>query len=38
MMLHANAFHMSVAYEPLDDAISRIEAAGGGEVTSIKRP
>ncbi len=37
-LLHANAFHMSVAYEPLDVAIERIEGAGGGPVTSMKRP
>ena len=37
MILHANAYHMAVAYEPLSDAIARIEAAGGGPVTSIKR-
>ena len=36
-MLHANAFHMSVAYEPLDEAIARISEAGGGPVTSLKR-
>lgn len=36
-LLHANAFHMSVAYEPLDEAIARIAEAGGGPVTSIRR-
>ncbi|MEP5762486.1 MAG: NlpC/P60 family protein [Litoreibacter sp.] len=36
-LLHANAHHMSVAYEPLDDAISRIEGAGDGRPTSMKR-
>ncbi|WP_299193730.1 C40 family peptidase [uncultured Litoreibacter sp.] len=37
MLLHANAFHMSTVYEPLDAAIARIEAAGNGPVTSIRR-
>jgi cell wall-associated NlpC family hydrolase len=37
-LLHANAHHMAVVYEPLDVAIDRIEVAGGGSVTSIKRP
>ena len=27
-LLHANAFHMAVAYEPLQDAITRIDAQG----------
>lgn len=33
-LLHANAFHMAVNYEPLKAAISRIESQGGGPVTS----
>jgi hypothetical protein len=37
MLLHANAHHMSVAYEPLKDAAARIEAAGEGAVTRRKR-
>ena len=37
MILHANAYHMAVAYEPLSDAIARIKAAGDGPVTSVKR-
>jgi len=37
MILHANAYHMAVAYEPLSNAIARIEASGGGPVTSVKR-
>jgi len=37
MLLHANAHHMSVAYEPLPDAVARIEAAGDGPVTARKR-
>jgi len=36
-MLHANAFHMAVAIEPIGEAIARIEAAGS-RVTSVKRP
>jgi hypothetical protein len=35
-LLHANAFHMVVAIEPLDDAIARIRPAAG-PVTSVKR-
>jgi cell wall-associated NlpC family hydrolase len=35
-LLHANAFHMAVAIEPLADAIARIENAAG-PVTAIKR-
>lgn len=37
VILHANAYHMAVAYEPLAEAIARIEAANGGPVTSVKR-
>jgi hypothetical protein len=37
MLLHANAHHMSVAYEPLKDAAARIETAGEGAVTRRKR-
>jgi cell wall-associated NlpC family hydrolase len=36
-LIHANAFHMAVACEPIADAIARIRAAGS-EVTSIARP
>ncbi|MFB9148480.1 C40 family peptidase [Roseovarius ramblicola] len=36
-LLHANAHHMAVAYEPLHDAIARIEAQGDGPVTARKR-
>jgi len=36
-LLHANAFHMAVAYEPLQDAIQRIKAQGDGPVTARKR-
>jgi len=36
-LLHANAHHMAVAHEPLQDAIARIEAQGDGPVTARKR-
>jgi len=35
-LLHANAFHMTVAIEPLDDAVARIKPTAGA-VTSVKR-
>ena len=35
-LLHANAFHMAVAIEPIEEAIARIRAAGS-DVTAIKR-
>ncbi len=35
-LIHANAFHMAVALEPLAEALARIRAAGG-EVTSVRR-
>jgi cell wall-associated NlpC family hydrolase len=35
-LLHANAHHMAVAMEPIDEAIARISAAGS-DVTSVKR-
>jgi hypothetical protein len=35
-IVHANAFHMAVAIEPMAQAIARISAAGS-EVTSVKR-
>jgi hypothetical protein len=35
--IHANAFHMAVAVEPIARAIARITAAGS-HVTSVKRP
>ena len=35
-LIHANAFHMAVALEPLAEAIARIRAAGS-DVTSVKR-
>ncbi len=36
-LLHANAYHMAVRYEGVDEAISRITAQGDGPVTSRKR-
>lgn len=36
-LIHANAHHMAVAYEPVRAAILRIEAQGGGPVTARKR-
>jgi cell wall-associated NlpC family hydrolase len=36
-LIHANAHHMSVAYEPIADAIARIQAQGDGPVTARKR-
>jgi hypothetical protein len=35
-LIHANAFHMAVALEPLAEAVARIRAAGS-EVTSVRR-
>jgi hypothetical protein len=37
-MIHANAFHMAVAIEPLAEAIRRIDAAGSGPPTAYRRP
>ncbi len=37
-LLHANAHHMAVASEPLEQAIKRIEAAGSGSPTAFRRP
>ena len=36
-LIHANAHHMAVAIEPLADAVSRIEASGGGAPTAYRR-
>lgn len=36
-LIHANAHHMAVAYEPAAAAIARIEAQGEGSVTAHKR-
>ena len=36
-LIHANAFHMAVTYEPIHDAINRIEAQRDGPVIARKR-
>ncbi|MGI1662004.1 NlpC/P60 family protein [Palleronia sp. KMU-117] len=36
-LIHANAHHMAVSYEPLEAAIARIAAQGGGPVTAHRR-
>ena len=36
-IVHANGHHMMVAVEPLEAAIARIEAAGGGPPTGFRR-
>jgi cell wall-associated NlpC family hydrolase len=35
-LIHANAFHMAVAIEPIEQALARIRAAGS-EITSVRR-
>jgi cell wall-associated NlpC family hydrolase len=35
-LLHANAFHMAAAIEPIAEAVARIRA-GGSEITSVRR-
>ena len=37
-IIHANAHHMMVARETLDQAIERIRTAGAGEPTAYRRP
>ncbi|MFT6452393.1 MAG: cell wall-associated NlpC family hydrolase [Halocynthiibacter sp.] len=37
VLLHSNAHHMAVAYEPTAKAIARIKAQGGGDVTARRR-
>ncbi len=37
-LIHANAYHMAVAIEPLAEALSRISARGGGDPTAYRRP
>ncbi|WP_422041718.1 C40 family peptidase [Roseibium sp.] len=37
MLLHANGFTMTVAYEPLDSAVERIAATEWGAVTNARR-
>ncbi|MEO0999551.1 MAG: NlpC/P60 family protein [Pseudomonadota bacterium] len=36
-LLHANIFHMAVASEPLEAAVARIDAAGGGKPLQVRR-
>lgn len=36
-ILHANAHHVAVAYEPLSAAINRIKDSGGGVITALRR-
>ncbi len=36
-LIHANAFHMAVAIEPIAQAVGRIRASGS-EISSIRRP
>ncbi|WP_298840447.1 C40 family peptidase [uncultured Roseobacter sp.] len=36
-LIHANAGHMLVSYEPIEEAVTRIETQGGGPVTAHKR-
>ncbi|MEO1427332.1 MAG: NLP/P60 hydrolase, partial [Pseudomonadota bacterium] len=36
-LIHANAHHMAVAYEPLAAALARIEAQEGAGVTARRR-
>ncbi len=37
VLIHANAHHMAVAYEPITAAVARIEAQGGGPVITRRR-
>lgn len=37
MIVHANAHHMAVATEPLRSAAVRIERAGGGRISAVRR-
>jgi hypothetical protein len=36
MLIHANAFHMQVAIEPVAEAVGRIRASGS-EITGVRR-
>ena len=36
-MIHANAFHMCVASEPLAEAVARITDSGGGPIRAVQR-
>jgi cell wall-associated NlpC family hydrolase len=35
-LIHANAYHMAVAIEPIADAVARIRGTGG-EITGVRR-
>ena len=37
-LLHANAHHMAVVIEALDEAVERIDAAGSGPPVALRRP
>lgn len=37
VLIHANAHHMAVQYEPIEKAIARIEAQGDGKVVAHRR-
>lgn len=37
-LIHANAYHMAVAVEPLAEAASRISVRGGGDPLAYRRP
>ena len=37
VLIHANAHHMATTYEPIADAIARIDGQGDGPVTSRRR-
>ncbi|MEN8838387.1 MAG: NlpC/P60 family protein [Celeribacter marinus] len=37
VLIHANAYHMAVTYEPIAKAIARIKAQGDGDVTAHRR-
>jgi cell wall-associated NlpC family hydrolase len=37
LVLHANAHHMAVVAEPINNAVDRIMRGGGGAITAVKR-
>lgn len=37
-IVHANAYHMRTAREPLKRAAQRIKASGGGDILAVRRP
>lgn len=37
-IIHANAHHMAVTEDPLEQVVERIEAGGGGAITARRRP